>query len=94
MKVKLLPRAQAGLSETVEFYEAQLEGLGVLFYQEVAEALEMISLFPEGWQLITKKSRKCCLHKFPYMILYGIIDGVIIVSAIAHQHRHPDSYLQ
>ena len=94
MKIKFLPRAQQELSETVEFYEQQLEGLGALFYQEVAEAIEMISLFPQGWQLITKVSRKCCLHKFPYMILYGIVDGVVIISSVSHQHRHPNSYLR
>jgi len=66
MKIKFLPRAQQELFETIEFYEQQLEGLGVLFYQEVAEAIDMISLFPQRWQLITKMSRKCCLHKFPY----------------------------
>ena len=94
MKVNFLPQAQNELSETVDFYEQQLKGLGDLFYKEVAEAIEMISLFPQGWQLITKMSRKCCLHKFPYMILYGIVDDVIVISSIAHQHRHPDSYLQ
>jgi len=94
MKIKFLPRAQQELFETIEFYEQQLPGLGVLFSKEVAQAVEMINLFPQGWQLITKMSRKCCLHKFPYMILYGMVDDVIIISSISHQHRHPNSYLQ
>ena len=94
MKVILLSHAQKELSETVDFYEQQFQGLGGLFYKEVEEAIEMISLFPQGWQLITKMSRKCCLHKFPYMILYAIVDDVIIISSIVHQHRHPRSYLR
>ncbi len=94
MKIKFLPKAQQELLETIEFYETQLQELGVLFYHEVAEAVEMIGFFPQSWQKITKISRKCCLHKFPYMILYGIVDDVIIISSIAHQHRHPDTYLR
>ena len=93
MKIEFLPAAQQELAEAVEFYEKQLGGLGVLFYKEVSEALDLIRLFPEGWQMITKLTRKCCLHKFPYMLLYGIVDDVIVISSIAHQHRHPKSYL-
>ncbi len=94
MKIEFLPAAQQELAEAVEFYEKQLDGLGVLFYEEVSGALDLIRLFPEGWQLITKVSRKCCLHKFPYMILYGIVNNVIVISSIAHQHQHPKSYLR
>ena len=94
MKIEFLPKAQQELVEAVEFYEKQLDGLGVLFYEEVSEALDLIRLFPEGWQLITRLTRKCCLHKFPYMILYGIINDVIVISSIAHQRRRPKSYLR
>ncbi len=94
MKIEFLPVAQQELMEAVEFYENQLNGLGVLFYKEISEAIELIRIFPEGWQRITKLSRKCCLHKFPYMILYGIVDNVIVISSITHQHRHPESYLR
>ena len=93
MRIEFIPKAQQELAEAIEFYEQQLDGLGMLFYEEVAQSLVMIDLFPEGWQLITKITRKCCLHKFPYMILYGIVNDVIVISSIAHQHRHPKSYL-
>ena len=94
MKIEFLPKAQQELVEAVEFYEKQLDGLGVLFYEEVSEALDLIRLFPEGWQMITRLTRKYCLHKFPYMILYGIINDVIVISSIAHQRRRPKSYLR
>jgi len=94
MNAILLPQAQQELAETVTFYEQQLDGLGTLFSKELFGTIDLICLYPEGWQLITKHTRKCPLRKFPYMILYGIIDGVIVISSIAHQHRHPDSYLR
>ena len=93
MNVIFHPKAQQELSQAVEFYEEQLDGLGVLFSKEISQAVDLICLYPEGYPLITKHTRKCTLRKFPYLILYGIIDNVIIVSAVAHQHRHPNSYL-
>lgn len=93
MNVIFLPIAQLELNQAVKFYEQQLEGLGILFYKEIFEAVDFISLYPEGYQLITKHTRKCTLRRFPYLVLYGIIDNTIVISAIAHQHRHPRSYL-
>ena len=94
MKVIFLPQAQAELVEAIVFYEQQLKGLETVFTQELFASIDLICAFPNAWQLITKQTRKCPLYKFPYMILYGIIAGVIVVSSIAHQHRHPKSYLR
>ena len=62
VKIEFLPSVQQGLAEAVEFYEEQLAGTGVLFYKEVSETLDLIRLFPEGWQMITKLTSTCCLH--------------------------------
>ncbi|MBF0479491.1 MAG: type II toxin-antitoxin system RelE/ParE family toxin [Candidatus Omnitrophica bacterium] len=93
MNVIFLPIAQQELNQTIEFYEQQLTGLGVLFRNEILEAIDFIRLYPEGHQFLTRHTRKCPLRKFPYLILYGIIDNSVIISAVAHQHRHPRSYL-
>lgn len=92
MKIVFLPPALEEYNEAVVYYNQQLEGLGTLFSKELFEAIELIELYPQAWQLITKHTHKCPLRRFPYMVLYGIIDDVIVISAIAHQHRHPNSY--
>ena len=94
MNAIFLPIAQQELSQAIEFYEHQVHGLGDLFLKEVSDAVDLIQLFPGGFQLITHRSRKCSLRKFPYLVLYGIINNAIVISAIAHQHRHPRSYLR
>ncbi len=93
MKAILLPVAKQELDQAIEFYEEQLTGLGVLFRNEILKAIDFTCLYPESHQFITKHTRKCPVRKFPYLILYGIIDNAIIISAVAHQHRNPNSYL-
>ncbi len=93
MKAILLSVAKQELDESIEFYEEQLPGLGVLFRNEILEAIDFICLYPEGHQFITKYTRKCPIRKFPYLILYGIVNNTIIISTVAHQHRNPRSYL-
>jgi len=93
MKAIFLPVAKQEFDQAIEFYEEQLTGLGVLFRYEILEAIDFICLYPEGHQFITKHTRKCPIRKFPYLILYGIIDNTIIISAVAHQHRNPHFYI-
>lgn len=93
MKAVFLPQAQRELTQAIDFYEEQLKNLGTLFSKEVLESIHLICLYPEAYPSLTSYTRKCSLRKFPYMILYGIIDNTIVISAIAHQHRHPDAYL-
>ena len=93
MKVLFLPSATNEFLDAIDFYDYQSAGLGLAFKKELFEAIDFIQLFPNGWQKVGPHTRKCILKKFPYIILY-IVDGEqLIISAIAHQHRHPHSYL-
>ena len=93
MNVVFLPPSDQELLEAVEFYEFQLPGLGHVFYEEFFETLDLIREFPQGWQKVGRHTHKCPLRKFPYLILYVAEKDQIIITAVAHQHRHPSSYL-
>lgn len=93
MNVQFLPPADLELKAAVEYYEDQLQGLGAAFYDEVIKAADYISRFPEGWQKIGKNTRKFILKRFPYLLLYIYEDNNIFITAVAHQHRNPDYYI-
>ena len=46
------------------------------------EAIEVIQKFP-----------KFLLKRFPYLVLYIPEEDKILITAIAHQHRKPDYYI-
>ena len=94
MNVFIVPSAEKEFFEVINFYEDQLQGLGNLFTEEFLKALDFIQLFPTGWQKVGPHTRKYLLKKFPYIILYVAEDARIVITAIAHQHRHPNSYLR
>lgn len=94
MKVLFSPSASIELLDAIDFFDFHSPDLGLAFHKEFFDALEFITLFPKGWQKVGPNTRKCVLKKFPFLILY-IVDGEqILISAIAHQHRHPRSYLR
>ena len=93
MNVVFLPPSDQEFLDAIAFYELQLEGLGQVFTKEFFSTLEFIREFPNGWQKIGRNTHKCPLRKFPYLILYVVEKNQIVVTATAHQHRRPASYL-
>ncbi len=94
MKISFSPSAVEELRDAVNFYDYQSPGLGLAFKKEFYEVMDFIQLFPNGWQKVGPNTRKCILKKFPYLILYIVNGEELFITAIAHQHRHPESYLR
>ena len=93
MTFLFLSPAEQELIEAIEFYNLQLPELGQAFSKEISQTLKLILDFPLGWQKISRHIHKCPLRKFPYLVLYAVEKDSIVITAIAHQHRHPRSYL-
>jgi len=92
LRVRLISPASAEFDEAVRYYDHELPGLGFRFLQEVDAAVERIRLFPEGWALIGKRTRRCMVKGFPYALLYTVEGDEIVVAAVAHLHRDPAHY--
>ncbi len=81
--------AEMELVEAAEYYDSQVKGLGEAFLTEVERAIKLIQQNPESFPSIFKVVRRNILRRFPYNILYSIVDDSIRILAIAHQKRRP-----
>jgi plasmid stabilization system protein ParE len=88
--IRFLAEAETELDDAVAYYEAQLAGLGSDFAAEVRAGLARIEEYPEAWQLLGQRVRRYRLNRFPYGILYAVLDHEIVVVAVMHLHRKPD----
>lgn len=95
MKIRFLQPAERELGEAVEYYEAQEPGLGFELFEEVWVAIERIEQYPEAWQPVSPRTRRCQTNRFPYGVIYQIREkeNEILIVAVAHLHRKP-SYWQ
>ncbi len=89
MQINLLEIAQIELDDSVEYYNSEHAGLGDEFLVEVLHVLERIKHFPQAWHPFTDSTRRCQLRRFPYGIIYQILDTEILVIAVANLHRYP-----
>lgn len=90
MKLRFLQPAQDELDEAIVYYDAEVPGLGHAFLLETLATLQHIRQYPEGWHQLSPNTRRCRLRRFPYGIVYAVLDDEIIVIAVAHLHRKPD----
>lgn len=90
MSLRWITDASFELEEAVQWYDAQLAGLGDKLLEEVDIAGVLIERFPMAWHPLSKRARSYRLNRFPYSLIYRIsMSGDLTVVGFAHQQRKP-----
>ncbi len=89
MEIRLLKIPETELDEAVTFYNSEQPELGADFIVEFIHSLERIKTYPKAWNPFTQNTRRCQLRRFPYGIVYQILESEILVVAVSHLHREP-----
>lgn len=85
------PEAEAEFYDAVAYFDLQVDGLGKDFAREVFSTINRIVDLPFGWSLVTENIRRCLCKRFPYGLIYEIVDEEhVTILAIAHSSREPD----
>jgi hypothetical protein len=92
MKAEILAAAEADLVDAVSFYDEQSEGLGYEFAAEVKQTLGRILRFPDAWHRLSERTRRCRTKRFPYGVVYQLRGDSVLVVAVMHLSRYPDSW--
>ncbi len=94
MNIEFLEPATTELYEAIVFYNIQRQGLGLEFAKEVQDTIERIKLNPEAWSTISKskQARRCLTNRFPYGIIYQIRKNAILIVAVMHLKRRPQTW--
>ena len=89
MPVTILREAEAELREAVKYYEGKRPALGLDFAHEAENVVESIRHSPERWPVRADGTRRCLLSRFPYIVVYVLLNEQIWVIAFAHCKRQP-----
>lgn len=90
MKFEFAKAARKELLDSIEYYELQQTGLGLIFSEQVYATIERIIDFPSGWTPLDGTFHRCLVKQFPYALIYTVLDQVLIITAVMNLHRKPD----
>jgi len=88
------PLAEQELIDAAAYYEEQSLGLGLEYLGEVEHAVNFLTRYPEAGSKVRGSVRRLTLPKFPYSLLYRMLeDDQIRILAVAHHKRRPQYWL-
>lgn len=92
MRIEFLDPAKEELAEAIVYYNNESEGLGYRFAVEVRKTLSRIVQYPHAWSPILKRTRRCRTGGFPYGVIYQVSEDMVLIVAVMHLHRRPNSW--
>ena len=86
--------AQSDIEEVAVWYEQRAAGLGDSFLTELDDLFSRIVAMPRQFPEIEEGFHRSLLRRFPYAVYFSLRQYEIVVFAVLHIHRHPESWKQ
>lgn len=90
--VQIRPEAEQDLEDAAIWYEQQQLTLGHDFLDAIDSEFQRIASSPMMYPVVHRETRRAIIQRFPFSIFYRIEDNVILVIAILHGSRNPQSW--
>ena len=87
-----LEEAAAELRQAVGWYSEQQQSLGVRFLRTIDILVDTIRKDPERFPIVHQDIRRALIRRFPYGIHFAVRDETILILAVFHAKRNPESW--
>ena len=82
--------AEVDYTESLKWYADRSVEIANDFDTEFARAISQIASGPERFPSCDARHRYYLLRRFPFRIIYRVVDADIVVIAVAHNSRSPE----
>ena len=93
-KLEITDLAEEEYSLAFNYYQGQQLGLGDKFEKETDYLINKLKANPYLFQRKYKHYREAVYKKFPYYIVYEIIDSSVLIHSFFHANRNPKRKLK
>lgn len=89
LQIEVTHIARIQMHDALDFYNSKQRNLGKKFLTEIDNTLNSILLSPHGFKVIYQNKHQATMAKFPFVIIYEIIESKIVVMSIFHTSKNP-----
>ncbi|MBN1652194.1 MAG: type II toxin-antitoxin system RelE/ParE family toxin [Deltaproteobacteria bacterium] len=90
----LRPEARMDALAAYRWYENQRPGLGRDFREALEQVINSLREKPKSYPVVLRETRRVLLKRFPYMVFYREYDDAIVIVAVMHGKRDPETWRQ
>lgn len=89
-KIEVRPLATLEIIEAYDWYELQQSGLGDRFLKAVDTFFDSLLRNPNIYTYYDKPVRQGKLDKFPYVVVYELIEQTLVIYSVFMAKQNPD----
>ena len=87
--VEIAPLSERDLRDAFAWYRERSAVAAYAFRTEAFDAIDRIAIAPLGKAADDEGNRRRVLHRFPYSVVYEVLDNTVTILAVTHHRRKP-----
>lgn len=92
--ISITPKALEDLQQAIDYYNEQLQGMGIRFEDNVNDTFGKIQKMPEAASFAYDTVRYKIVEDFPFIITYEELETSIAILRIFNTHQDDDKMLK
>ena len=92
MQVEYHPATAAELNDAVRYLNSQRSGLGAELREEITNTINQVKDTPFRYRVVSGEIRRCFVNRFPFSVLYRVINEDTVRILVIRHHRLRSSY--
>lgn len=92
-RIDLLPGAHTDFNQAFDWYASRSNSVAVRFTDAINNGFDEIAHDPERFTRIDERHYERLIKRFPFRIIYRIVEQHLVIVAIAHAKRNPGYWL-
>ena len=92
MLVEYHPATVSDLNRAADYFESQRPGLGNELRSEIYQTIDRVIYSPQRYPVVRGEVGRCFVRRFPFSVLYRIVNDETIRVLVIRHHRQRTSY--
>lgn len=92
MQIRFRPQARQEVLDAADWYRQRMPGLDREFLIEVDVAVKAAASRPLAFPAVEGSIRRVLVKRFPYTLVFDLLDDELVVLAVFHRRRQPVSW--